>query len=208
VEFLEANRGYVLSHHDASIIDSEGQRISLSKLPGKSKKDFSREGLMKAPFLLTLTLCHRNIIKEYPKGYFEVLNGDSFLISLLGHHGKGKFQKEIDPAVYRKHKKGVWSKVKSLNAMIYHERTMRKQYEYYIQETEYEQVAQCFASRNLGRIEKIKRAYSNNKQCYLFTKYLLIGIVISMRENHFRLAMAHLFSGVGALLLCLWSEEQ
>lgn len=109
VEYLEANREYVLSHHDASIINGEGDTLESSKLPDKNEKSFTREGLMKGPFILTLSLCYRNVLEGHPPEYFNVLNGDKFLISLLGQRGKGVYQGDIKPAVYREHEGGIWS---------------------------------------------------------------------------------------------------
>jgi phage pi2 protein 07 len=60
-------------------------------------------------FLLTLTLVFRNKIKKFPNEFSQVLNGDTFLISLLGKYGKGKYIENIDPAAYRSHTGGVWS---------------------------------------------------------------------------------------------------
>ena len=40
-----------------------------------------------------------------------VLNGDNFMLSLLGHYGKSKYMPEIKPACYRVHAGGVWSQL-------------------------------------------------------------------------------------------------
>jgi glycosyltransferase involved in cell wall biosynthesis len=109
VGFLENNPEYVLSHHDASIVNSQGGLLESSKLPDKNKKDFQKEDVIKGPFFLTLSLCYRNILEGYPIEYFKVLNGDKFLISLLGQHGMGGYQKDVKPATYRKHPNSMWS---------------------------------------------------------------------------------------------------
>jgi len=109
VGFLEKNPKYVLTHHDASIINAKEDILESSKLPDENKRDFTHEGLMKGPFILTLSLCYRNVLEGYPAEYFDVLNGDKFLISLLGQHGRGRYQEDVKPAVYRKHEGGIWS---------------------------------------------------------------------------------------------------
>ncbi len=109
VDFLEMNDDYVVSCHDAAIVDSEGEIICRSKLPPSAKKDFTRDELMCGALLLTLSICYRNILKEIPPEYGKVFNGDTFLISMLGVYGKSKFQGEIEPAGYRSHQGGIWS---------------------------------------------------------------------------------------------------
>ena len=109
VDFLEGHPEYVLSHHDASIINEQGDTLDESKLPDDNKRDFTRLDLMMGPFLLTLSLCARNVLETVPPEFLEVLNGDKFYISLLGQHGKGRFQGEVEPAVYRVHSESIWS---------------------------------------------------------------------------------------------------
>lgn len=110
VSFLESNPDYVLTHHDALIIDQNDKIIAESKLPSSCQKDFSPIELKRGAFLLNLTLCFRNVIKEFPPEIHKIRNGDTFLISLLGEYGKAKFLKNIKPAAYRVHSGGVWSK--------------------------------------------------------------------------------------------------
>ncbi len=109
VDFLEQNADYVVSCHDAAVINSSGDVITKSKLPESCKRDFSGEELIKGAFILTLSLCFRNVIKEIPEEYEKVFNGDTFLTSMLGVYGKSKYQPEIKPAVYRSHQGGIWS---------------------------------------------------------------------------------------------------
>ena len=109
VDFLELNNDYVASCHDAIVIDSSGDVITKSKLHDSCKRDFTGEELMTGAFILTLSICFRNIIKEIPEEYEKVFNGDTFLTSMLGVYGKSKYQAEIKPAVYRSHQGGIWT---------------------------------------------------------------------------------------------------
>ena len=111
VDFLEANDDYVICGHDAKVIDEKGIVISESKLPDSLKRDVSSYELKMGFLLLTSSLVFRNlpILKNYPKEGAHVLNGDTFLISILGQWGKFKFMHEIKPSVCRVHKGGVWS---------------------------------------------------------------------------------------------------
>ena len=110
VGFLEENHEYVLTHHNAKKVNGKGELLSESKLPKRSKKDFTKKGLQKGPFILTLSLCFRNKIDKYPEEFFSVINEDKFLVSMLGRWGKGKYQEEVKRAVYREHTSGIWGK--------------------------------------------------------------------------------------------------
>lgn len=109
VDFLERNSEFVVSCHNAIVVDSQGNVLQNSKLPENSQRDFERDELVTGAFLLSVSLCFRNVISEFPPEMLKVLNGDTFLISMLGMHGKAKYQPEIKPSVYRRHSDGVWS---------------------------------------------------------------------------------------------------
>lgn len=109
VGFLESHPDYVVCYHDARIIDEEGRPVQDSKLPVELKRDFSADELVRGPMLLTVTMCFRNVLGEYPEEFYNVYNADNFLTSLLGNFGKGKYMGEIAPAVYRRHAAAVWS---------------------------------------------------------------------------------------------------
>lgn len=110
VEFLEKNEDYVLTGHNASIIDDQGNLILERKNTSFTKDvDFSKEDLKKGKFHLTLTLVFRNIELPYNEKLKKVGNGDKVLVSMLGHYGKGRYMEDITPAVYRVHSGGMWS---------------------------------------------------------------------------------------------------
>jgi len=111
VDFLEAHDEYILTYHDFRIVDDQGNIIDENPLPAAHKKDASRKDLILGNRLtMTLTLCFRNVIKDFPLEKYKVTNGDTFLISMLGNYGKGKWMgDEIEKACYRSHSGGVWS---------------------------------------------------------------------------------------------------
>lgn len=109
VDFLEANPGYVLTHHDASVIDENGNHLKNSKLPLYKKKDFDERALQRGVSLATLTLCFRNVFLNKVLDLPNVVNGDMALISILGLYGKGKYIENIENACYRVHSGGIWS---------------------------------------------------------------------------------------------------
>lgn len=118
VDFLEESEEYVLTYHNANIIDETGKVINQSKLPDIRKKDFSGLELRETKFILTLTMVFRNCIENYPSNFLNVYNGDIALVSLLGNFGKGKYMDEIKPASYREHDGGVWSKEDVINRKL------------------------------------------------------------------------------------------
>lgn len=131
VDFLEANEGFVLTFHDAKITDARIKLTYSNYLLNNLKGILSMEELKQGPYLLLQTLCFRNCVKEFPIEFFQVINGDKFLISLLGQYGKGQFLESITPGVYRHHPGGVWSG-KKLSVQESHRLvTYKKMYNYY-----------------------------------------------------------------------------
>ncbi|WP_394906951.1 glycosyltransferase family 2 protein [uncultured Mesonia sp.] len=118
VDFLENNPEYVVCSHNAKIIDSNGVLLKDKKIPQLTKdRDYSPYELQTGAFLLTLGMVFRNVIKDYPPNFSKVLNGDTFLISILGAYGKGKYLENIQPAAYRIHEGGIWSTLETLKRL-------------------------------------------------------------------------------------------
>lgn len=110
VDFLEHNPDYVISGHDAFVIDENGRKIKNSKLPDSHKRDFSQDELIDArAWVLTMSWVYRNVLKEFAPERNMVKNGDNFLVSILGSYGKSHYHFDIKPAAYRVHSGGVWS---------------------------------------------------------------------------------------------------
>lgn len=133
VDFLEAHEDYVMTYHDMDVVEQHGSILQQSSIPSRHKKDASKEDLIlgrRVP--MTLTLCFRNVIREFPPEKNKVTNGDTFLISLLGHYGKGKWLgAEISNASYRSHPGGVWSMVNSDDKLPVRVNTYYWLYSYY-----------------------------------------------------------------------------
>jgi glycosyltransferase involved in cell wall biosynthesis len=112
VDFLEGNPEYVVCCHNASIIDENGNLTHEKKRPELNKDhDYLSLELQKGAFLLTLSMVFRNVLDEYPTSFSKVLNGDTFLISLIGAFGKGRYIEDIKLAAYRVHSGGIWSEL-------------------------------------------------------------------------------------------------
>jgi glycosyltransferase involved in cell wall biosynthesis len=111
INFLEYNPEYVITYHDAAVVNQNGKLIKESKTNSEDqKKDLESEELLKMKVeILTLTMCFRNIIEQFPKEFYKTQNGDAFLTVLLGQFGKGKFMDDISPSHFRFHEGGNWS---------------------------------------------------------------------------------------------------
>ncbi|MCD5979683.1 glycosyltransferase family 2 protein [Pseudomonas quasicaspiana] len=109
VDFLEANRDYVMTYHDAMAFDKNGPRGI--QLKGNLRSDASALDLQKARPISTLTVCFRNVISTLPPELLMPVAplNDMCWWSLLGAFGKGKFMAEIKPAAYRVHPGGIFS---------------------------------------------------------------------------------------------------
>lgn len=113
VDFLDANKSYVLSFHDATIVDEMGNIVVISKMKKNNGYcDRSQEDLIRGLEVSTQTVMFRSenlkkILKEMSK--YSWFSNDTLLFSLLGRYGSGKFQSEISNSVYRMHRDAVWS---------------------------------------------------------------------------------------------------
>lgn len=115
VNFLENNPDFVISGHDAVILDESGRIVSDGKLPKQYKRDFTGEEVMSAKsFILTVSMVFRKVFDSPPLEHKYVFNGDTFLTSFLGQYGGSHHHNDIKPAVYRTHARGVWSSMEEV----------------------------------------------------------------------------------------------
>lgn len=107
VDFLEANPDYVLTYHDALIVDQHGTH---GLQIGKAQRcDATGMDLLKGRRISTLTAVFRNVLGVLPKELEHAPMLDLCWWSLLGSHGKGKFMDGIQPGGYRRHDGGIFS---------------------------------------------------------------------------------------------------
>lgn len=108
VDFLQAHPDFVMSFHDAAMFGLpafEGR----NPIPRRLRKDASQAALIATRPISTLTVCFRHLLTTLPAELDHAPVLDLCLWSLLGRHGKGKYQSEIEPAAYRVHQGGVFS---------------------------------------------------------------------------------------------------
>ncbi|NVN94420.1 MAG: glycosyltransferase [Bacteroidetes bacterium] len=132
VDFLEANPDYVICYHDVKAINEEGSVIMESKIGNENQRDFSSEELSyNRPFIMPLSVVFRNLSIIWPEETKYVLNFDTFLFSILGQYGNGKYINDIQPANYRHHSGGIWSAITNQQKTIAHITTFYWIYQYY-----------------------------------------------------------------------------
>lgn len=140
IDFLDRHDSYVVTYHDALIVNENDVLIKDNKLPPSCRKDFSNNDLKKGSYLLFLTLCFRNVIKNYPSQMYNVSTPDTFLTSILGNFGKGKFMNNVGPSGYRLHSGGVWGKQNRLKKLKMRLDLFKSLYSYYISKKNEEMV--------------------------------------------------------------------
>jgi glycosyltransferase involved in cell wall biosynthesis len=109
VDFLEGNPDYIMCSHNIRKRDETQNKLLPNKNKMKEDTIISQDQLKKEFYLRTLSLVFRNITDKIPSPKFEFLNGDSFLLSVLGIFGKAMVIISIKPGVYRIHDSGIWS---------------------------------------------------------------------------------------------------
>lgn len=110
-ECLEKNQDAVCCYHSDYILGERGLKRE-SRLSSQDQRDYSSYELMACQtHILPLTAFFRNVdaLKDYPQEAKYVKNGDTFLFSILGQYGSGKYLPMIEPAIYRVHEGGIWS---------------------------------------------------------------------------------------------------
>lgn len=112
IAHLKSHSSLAFTYHSYLEVNERLQPLSKEKCLEQPKQNISKEDLQRLIFHpLLSTICFRNFFKDtLPKEMIEVLNVDSFLISLLGIYGEAEFMEDIEPSFYRRHPEGIWSK--------------------------------------------------------------------------------------------------
>jgi len=134
-EQMMLNRENVLCFHRYQYTTEFDVPSNLTNRPEQPTKDLSRSELIlnKAQPLL-LTICFRNVIIDLPEECLQVLNVDTFILSLLGHYGKAKYIENIEPSSYRLQSGGSYSSKKRLQQLLMKLNTYNQLSKYYARE--------------------------------------------------------------------------
>lgn len=112
VAHLQSHSSLAFTYHSYLETNKKLQPLTKEKCLEQPKQNINKEDLQRLIFHpLLSTICFRNFFQDIiPKEMAEVLNVDSFLISLLGNYGEGSYLKDLEPSFYRRHEGGIWSR--------------------------------------------------------------------------------------------------
>ena len=185
VDFLEEHEDYVLSFHDAKIIDTEGNIIAESKiklyLTEKMCRDWSEFDLMCGYTPPTPTVVYRRdarakVSREMSNAK-NMVNGDTIVASIIGKYGKGKFHNDIQHSVCRVHAGGVWQ----MKSELYKAINQYKTYTFLqLIHKGNKKVRECMLKRRFRYLKDIIRLYINEgkwgKVCSYYS--ILCGMLV------------------------------
>ena len=114
---LQKQVDYLAHHKEYSLIYHYFRTVNENSLPAISDEeinqptfDINSYDLKTCKYHpLLLTICFRNVFQQIPKEMINIINVDTFLISVLGNYGEAKYLDTIEASIYRKHIGGIWS---------------------------------------------------------------------------------------------------
>ncbi len=173
VDFLEDNPEFVLSYHRFQELVTDSTKGEAPNLLEQPAKDLEKEELTQLLYHpLLSTICFKNSFNgDLPEEMLQVLNVDSFLISLMGNFGKGKFLEEIRPSIYRRHASGSWTSKNGDLRLLLKLNTLQKLENYYLR-IKRPQVASFFHLRVKQYHRSLCRFYFVNGKLKSSIKYL------------------------------------
>lgn len=183
VDFLEENPDYVLTYHDFVRVRDSSTETNKSNLSESDRQDCSDEDLiLYRKWIKPLTMCFKNVISDFPKEMLSVKNGDMFVLSLLGNHGKGKWMgDEIEPGIYREHQGGVWSSIGTQKRNIDFINTYYWIFQYYARVKNVE-IAKSWFDKMINHLYKIEGTTLNESES-IFNLYERQNREMAMLKN-------------------------
>ncbi|MGI0107060.1 glycosyltransferase [Salinimicrobium sp. WS361] len=111
VDLLLVNPNIAFNYHSFIEVNENEEPLPIDKILDQPVFPIDRNELKTLTYHpLLSTVCFRNyFIEGIPEEFPEVINVDSFLISLLGNYGTAEYMKNITPSYYRRHEGGIWS---------------------------------------------------------------------------------------------------
>jgi|GEM_PF-2129126 glycosyltransferase involved in cell wall biosynthesis len=185
-EFLEAHKDYVISYHDCTLIDKDGEVIATTINP--NLQDYSSDALKCGDiFIHPNTTLFRNVSIHFTKIFDDILNGDTVLFHLLGFYGHGKFQKEIKNSIYRVHGHGIWSSLDRVEKMKNNIKTKQALQKNLINKPIL--IAKIEENINHSLLSHLRQSLAE-KDLHAYLQ--IIGYILSNREIHRRILWQHI----------------
>lgn len=177
VDFLETHPDYVICGHDCFGFMDSGEIIQESVLLPQYKKDCTKDDLLKGFWVMTQTMCFRNIISKYPEEMYKVYNGDIFLTSILGEFGHYKYMDDvINKSAYRYHQSSFWSKKPLLEREIKSINTSFQQYNYFKKHKSLFYYQDFYKSKVLSTLDKVLSQAVVEKSNSLYVQALIANL--------------------------------
>ena len=107
--FMISNPAYSVCYHDYKPVNQFGNQIETNKVSPLRRNLLAKELILPWVHPAPLTIFFKNIMDNIPIEATRVLTLDSFLSSILGNYGPGKFLKEIQPSFYRLSDQSIWA---------------------------------------------------------------------------------------------------
>lgn len=183
VDFLEANRDYVMCFHSSKNIDeryikAESNHIDCAEMYKSYTQDEMIED--RNALIPTASVCFRKKHLILPQEFNSCFNADTFIFSILGCSGAAKYLSDIKPSIYRLHSDGVWSSINHFQKRLKSINT------YYWMSRYYSRIGKNEYSRSLqNKYKNILLSLINVplKSC---TQDLLRDIRILLQEYYYR----------------------
>ena len=182
VNYFQNHPETVFCYHEVVLIDEKKNILPKPQFLGMSERDFTSEELRNAIVQPPIsTWCFRNVINEFPKEFFNVFNGDNFLISLLGFHGNGRFLRNIRPNLYRTHSESMWSSENKIFQLRAKFGTYKNLSEYYNRIKNY-RLAYNFQTRANNYAKMVLAYYLRKRQPLKFLNFLVVNCEVLIRK--------------------------
>lgn len=179
VNFLEQNPKYILTFHNAFMIDEVGNIIQRS-IEDYLKKDLDFHDLTKKVYPIpTASVIFRNDTGiKFPDEYLRGNNHDTFLYILIAQYGKLHYQEDVLPSAYRIHSKGTWTSKSKTDKSIHSLETFQNVRKVFPHEKGFRNMT--FEFRNHIIVYSIKENYF-----FTFIKYYPINFFLSFTNKKY-----------------------
>jgi len=108
VDFLDDHPEYPICFTDSMIVDENENIIKQSRLYDGRKKNLSQREILSGLIPPPNTVLLRRDLLEFPEVFYNCINGDMILFSLITDHGDAAYIDTVT-ACYRMHANGIWA---------------------------------------------------------------------------------------------------
>jgi len=110
-ECLEKHPEHILCYGNVTCVDEKDEVLEKHKIAPERCRDLSQEEIISCQRVIpmgSVMIRNHDILRNMPKAYSKVLNGDTFIFALLAQYGSGAYV-DFTPSLYRQHAGGIYS---------------------------------------------------------------------------------------------------